>query len=92
MQASVYQRTQFEPDAIWHLAPVQLPSHNVRNGRTIRELQNKSGGRCEGQTVTSRGGTSDQQRESVTVVDSSVDQSPNQRVCSICRQRTSDDA
>ena len=44
MQASVYQRTQFEPDAIWHLEPVQLPSHNVRNGLRIWELQNKSGG------------------------------------------------
>ena len=44
VQASVYQRTQFELDAIWHLEPVQLPSHNVRNGRTMWELQNESGG------------------------------------------------
>ena len=44
MQTSVYQRTQFGSDAIWHLEPVQLPSHNVRNRCTIWELQNESGG------------------------------------------------
>ena len=44
-----------------------------------------------GQTVTSGAGTWTYDQESVTVVDSGVDQSLNQRVCSICRQIPWDD-
>ena len=31
MEASVCERAEFESDAIWHLEPVQLSSHDVRN-------------------------------------------------------------
>ena len=54
VQASVYKSTQFEPDAIWHLEPVQLSSHNFGNRRTMWELQNKSGGSTERTNFSSR--------------------------------------
>ena len=29
VEASEHERAQFEPDAIWHLEPVQLSTHDV---------------------------------------------------------------